>query len=302
MSYVMPNSTIEIFKNIPWDNTYEHTLYFSTVTEQNTFFESIRNSLLYGYRVYNAYSYQRKSRNSIKINVPPDEIIDYNYMRFKNTSHANKWFYAFILDVEYINENTALITYELDVFQTYFWEADWKHSYIERGHVADDYIGGNLEPEPVDFGDYVNLQVETPWDFNNYELIMFVATADKNDVDVRSVTCRVTKYYDIGSIQLIFDIIDNQDFGTTTVAFYDRQITGTITIGQNTYPYVINNNILTIQTTNDIEVPADLMYIGISSYDYGTGYVTNVSFITSNINIDGTSTVVFSNYTPLTNA
>lgn len=304
MAYVTPNSDIEIFKNIPWDNTYEHTLYFvgqgnnTASYYQNLVFTAMYSIVplraKYGVKKYSAYSYQRKNKNTIKLNEHPDDIYNYNYMRFKNTSHGNKWFYAFINDVEYVNENTALIHYEIDVLQTYIDEMIFKESFVERKHTTTDIIGENLEPEPLDFGDYVNLTSETPWNFQDYELIMFVASADKNDVDVKSVVCEVTKEVDtdLHVSHYTFSFID-PEFGTTVVEFHDHS--GTI----NNIPYTFTNGILTIQTDDDVTVPADELRIAVSSFDYGDGSIGNVQFYTGNISVQSGGTVTFNLYHPI---
>ena len=36
--YINPNSDIKLLHNVPLDNTYEHTIYFNTDTEQYNYF------------------------------------------------------------------------------------------------------------------------------------------------------------------------------------------------------------------------------------------------------------------------
>ena len=74
---------------------------------------------------------------------------------FKNTSYENKWFYAFVDDIVYINDRTTMIRYTQDPLQTWFFETVLGSSWIDREIQTHDYIGGNLEPEPVELGEYV---------------------------------------------------------------------------------------------------------------------------------------------------
>lgn len=144
MAYVQPNSIIQLFRGINLDNRYMHTIYFASESAQNTWFTS-KVSL-----TFQAQCYVRYTRNSIKIKADTTDIIDCTYMRFKNDRSVDKWFYAFINSVEYLNENTCLVTYEIDVMQTWFIQnGSIRPCYVVRQHVSDDTFGINLENEPV---------------------------------------------------------------------------------------------------------------------------------------------------------
>ena len=54
--YIEPNSNITIYHNVPLDNTYNHTLYFSSLAEQNAYFHA--NQAIIKYNL-TAQSYQR---------------------------------------------------------------------------------------------------------------------------------------------------------------------------------------------------------------------------------------------------
>ena len=144
MAYVQPNSVIQLFRGINLDNRYMHTIYFASESAQNTWFTS-KVSL-----TFQAQSYVRYTRNSIKLKADTTDIMDCTYLRFKNDRSVDKWFYAFINSVEYLNENTCLVTYEIDVMQTWFIQnGAIRPSYVLRQHVNDDTFGINLEAEPV---------------------------------------------------------------------------------------------------------------------------------------------------------
>ena len=144
MAYVQPNSIVQLFRGINLDNRYLHTIYFASESAQNTWFTGKV------YKTYQQISYTRYTRNSIKLKADTTEIMDCTYLRFKNDRSVDKWFYAFINSVEYVNENTCLITYEIDVMQTWFIQAgSLQPCYILRQHVTDDTFGINLEAEPV---------------------------------------------------------------------------------------------------------------------------------------------------------
>lgn len=143
MSYVAPNSDVWLCKGIPFDT--QHTMSYRPPSEV----EQQTRILSYTEYILNAQSYIRHTNNSIRVAIPPDSAIVCNYMAFRNTAFGNKMFYAFITDVEYVNNETSLITYSIDVLQTYYFDIDINPSYIEREHTETDGIGDNVMPEPV---------------------------------------------------------------------------------------------------------------------------------------------------------
>lgn len=153
MSYIAPNTDLWLCRNVPLDPSYEHTIYFENATAQMLFFRGKRKI------EYDNLSYQRVNKGSLKVATLADNIYDCNYLVFRNESFGNKYFYAFITSVEFINPNTSLITYELDVIQTWFFDYSIKKCYVEREHAMYDAIGSNILPEPVAIGEYV---------YNNY--------------------------------------------------------------------------------------------------------------------------------------
>ena len=144
MAYIQPNSTIQFFKGINLDNRYMHTIYFASVNAQNTWFTGKVNKTISG------HSYQRYTVNQLKVKGDATEFLEYTYMRFMNDRSIDMWFYAFITGVDYINENTVLITYEIDVMQTWFIQkGSVRPCMVLREHVTDDTFGHNLEAEPI---------------------------------------------------------------------------------------------------------------------------------------------------------
>lgn len=145
----VPNTTVKLLSGVPLDNTYTDSIYFDSLSAQQTYFNSKVT------RTFSAMTYQRIGRNKIRVQVESDNIYNCNYLMFQNTSFGSKWFYAFIVDTpEYINDNVTEITYEIDVIQTYLFDVVLKPCFVEREHQATDEIGDNVLPEPVDTGDF----------------------------------------------------------------------------------------------------------------------------------------------------
>ena len=142
MAYIAPNSTVWLYKGVPLDPNYENTYWFASKAAQKTAFDAY---LAY---TFTEQSYCRATGNAIRVQRNPDDLINCNYMAFKNTSFGDKIFYAFIDEVAYINNSTAEIRFTIDVLQTYFRDITFLPSYIEREHSATDDVGDNIVPEP----------------------------------------------------------------------------------------------------------------------------------------------------------
>ena len=158
MYYIEPNTTIEFLNNIDLDPTYENTLYFPSVAAQDAYF--IQRVQL---RI-SAASYQRAGKGIIKVSVASYEnntptislLYNVHYMRFKNTNFENKWFYAFVDKVEYVNNNTVSISYAIDVIQTWLLQTTFNQCLIEREHTVTDVVGDNTVAESLETGPYLN--------------------------------------------------------------------------------------------------------------------------------------------------
>lgn len=144
--YVEPNTNVRLLVDVPLSNDYKNTLYFDNVNAQSSYFVSKTKHLL------SSLQYQRVKKGEMKVNISSDLIYDCNYIMFQNASFANKWFYAFITEIEYISNNVSKISYEIDEIQSWFFEAEICDCFVEREHVIDDSIGKNLLDEKLDYG------------------------------------------------------------------------------------------------------------------------------------------------------
>lgn len=147
--YIQPNSTIKLIKGCPLDSRYENTAFFETEDRQISYFDSLT------YYLINYQTYQRSDNNKIRIAKSIDDVYDVNYMAFKNTNYENKWFYAFVTDITYVNNSTCEITYEVDVLQTWMFDYTLNECFVEREHSATDDIGDNVVDEGLETGEYI---------------------------------------------------------------------------------------------------------------------------------------------------
>lgn len=146
-------SLVILLKNIPLNPDYANTLVFSSVLAQSSYFllkESYRFQDLYYIR-----------GNQIQIPNQAGQYRTCTYLMYQNPDFQNKWFYAFITNVEYLNDGTTVITYQEDVIQTWFFEMTIGQCFVQREHVADDTIGKHIKEEPVANGPYITTSAQT---------------------------------------------------------------------------------------------------------------------------------------------
>lgn len=157
MAYIVPNTTIKLLSNVPIDKTQADTLWFYDKASQTAYFNSkVR-------RTYTAQSYQRKDRgyirlfnaNDIETGVKYEDIFDCNYLMYQNTSYGNRWFYAFINSIDYINDSVCEVRYTIDPIQTWFFDYSLHQCFVERCTPSSDEIGENILPEKIEVGEYV---------------------------------------------------------------------------------------------------------------------------------------------------
>lgn len=156
-----PLTNVRILSNVPLDTSYSDTLYFTSVSEQTSFFTNKTK-----------YSFSNvcpvRVPNSIRLDIVSDNLYDCNYIMFQNANYNSKWFYGFITQIEWINVNACIVTYEIDPIQTWFFDMKINECMVEREHSATDEVGDNLVPEPIDCNEYVLETGIIPNEFNDY--------------------------------------------------------------------------------------------------------------------------------------
>lgn len=144
---ITPNSDVILLK-CPLELDQENQLNFANATTQYNYF--------YGLNKYVAgtnFTYQRKD-GIIRIPAKYDDLISYNYVMYRNDNYSNKWFYAFIEKMEYINDGMTSVKIKTDVFQTWQFDLTYKRTFVEREHVNDDTVGKHTVPEGLELGEY----------------------------------------------------------------------------------------------------------------------------------------------------
>lgn len=149
---ITPSGSITLVKT-PLENDYKNTFTFSSLAAQSSYFDGLSNKILAG----NDYTYMKKD-GKIRVAIPIDTIINYNYCYYNNGGFTTKRYYCFITRMEYVNENCTDIFIETDVFQTWYFDIVWNRCFVEREHVNNDTRGANTLPENVETGEYITNQ------------------------------------------------------------------------------------------------------------------------------------------------
>lgn len=168
---ISPNSTVVMIWGCPCTKDYRHSLRFNSVDDQVNYFINGNSGDKVGNKInttlkrlsFDKVNYVRVNRNTIKLSVKQNETVWYNaeklmtcnYMAFKNNSFGDKWFYAFVDTVRYINNNTVEVEYTLDVLQTWWFDLKFGECYVERETPIADAYEEMLVPEDIPTGDEV---------------------------------------------------------------------------------------------------------------------------------------------------
>lgn len=141
---------VSFLTGIPFDNSYAHSRWFTSVSEQYMYFKSYEKYV----RTFNNFQ-KTTGRYYIDVSEPVHNMIDCNYMMFKNTAYQNKWFYCFILNVVSLNYKTTRVYFDVDVLQTWRFDFTFKPSYVVREHPTG--ANWNTLPEGLNIGNEYNV-------------------------------------------------------------------------------------------------------------------------------------------------
>lgn len=141
------NSKIILAKNIKMDKDYNNVLSYT----ESQMLELINQNIVTS---ASDYSFIRE-RNSILVNFTYSQCLSANYIAFQNKDYSNKWFFAWIDEVNYKSNSATEIKFTVDSWSTWFDYWNPKSCYVIREHVNDDTVGLHTIPENLELGDYV---------------------------------------------------------------------------------------------------------------------------------------------------
>lgn len=165
-----PQSIVNICSGVRLDNRYEHSIYFPNATAQQNYFAGKV------VKTFPAYSYLRKSW-PIQVQATMEQAKTWSYLYFRNG--AGKYYYYFINQVEYKNDNTVELSLELDVLQTYMFDYTLLDCYVERQHSVTDEPGEHTLDEGLEVGEMTSNRQPYTFDFDDLAVLV-LATINPN--------------------------------------------------------------------------------------------------------------------------
>lgn len=146
---ITPDTDIYLIK-CPLELSSEHQMRFDNANAQADYFLNLPHIKV------DSCTYQRHN-NVIRFPANIDTILEYNYVVYRNNNYGNKWFYAFITNMEWASSDTTFITIKTDVWQTWQFNLNFKNSFVERECVSNDTVGAHTVPEGLDLGEFMTV-------------------------------------------------------------------------------------------------------------------------------------------------
>ena len=154
MAIITPQTDVYLIK-CPLELNDSNQLTFATAAAQSAYFLSLPKL-----HVGEDFTYQRKD-GVMRVPALIDDLYGYNYCMYKNAGHSNKWFFAFITGMEYLNDSVTGVSLKTDTYQTWMFNLTYKRTFVEREHVNVDSFSLHTVPEGIDYGDEYIVQSET---------------------------------------------------------------------------------------------------------------------------------------------
>lgn len=139
----IPNTTLYVGV-VPWNSDLKNVQSYNSRAEQ---ISAIQGLLTHKYEHINII---RRDSDLILKGVNED-LTQCNYLMYQNKDISEKWYFAFIDNVQYNSLNSVIISHTIDVWQTYQFDITYYKNLILRAHVAksSDTVGRWLAPEPI---------------------------------------------------------------------------------------------------------------------------------------------------------
>lgn len=272
---VTPQGQIHLCKT-NLKNDYKNEITFSNKQEQESFFTS---KIAYSFA---NYTYIKKD-SVIQIGENIDKLINCNYLFYRNDGFTNKFYYCFITDMEYINENCTRVTFETDVWQTWMFDIKYNACFVEREHVNDDTIGLHTVPENLESGEYVDQpsssieQNSLNYMLHNGARSLFIVLA-VSETGLNVVVPSGVRSYNGNYSGLYYITFPSFDHADTYIRYIQSKITSDIIYSAFLVPYEIATDGTNFQWLTYTD--------GSTSFQYAFIDYTNTSVQMGLVNID----------------
>ena len=243
--YVAPDSNIKILRNVPLDPTYDHTVYFNNVGAQYAYFASLAKYSL------TSQSYQRTQRGWMRVNMNAENLYDCNYVMYQNHAFGNKWFYAFIKSVEYVNNAVSEVQFEIDVMQTWHFNYTLDACFVEREHSATDNLYEHIIEENLEVGDEYFCKAHDTFDMNTMYICIL---ANRKTSGSTAVSVNINGVYTPLHIVAGVPVTDTSTIDALLDAFNENEI-----VAVYQYPGILGDATTTSAYTGAKQVTAQAL-------------------------------------------
>lgn len=139
----IPNTTLYVGV-VPWNSDLKNVQSYESRAVQISTIQGLLSNK------YEHINIIRRDSDLILKGVNED-LTQCNYLMYQNADISNKWYFAFIDNVQYNSLNSVIISHTIDVWQTYQFDITYYKNLILRSHVAKsaDTVGRWLAPEPI---------------------------------------------------------------------------------------------------------------------------------------------------------
>ena len=169
------NSKLILAKNIKMDRNYNNVLNYT----ENQMLALLEENKVADMMIDLSYV-NKRNKNTINVPLEYSKCLQANYIGFQNLNYSNKWFFAWIDEVIFLQgepRHSTQITFTIDNFSTWFSKVTPKACYVEREHVNDDTIGANIVDENLDVGDMIEID-EISTNFNKEVVFVIESSFD----------------------------------------------------------------------------------------------------------------------------
>ena len=158
--------------HVPWDSSYRDVRQYASESAQRSGIMGFMNPTF----TTSGNTFFRNHARMLRVPFHASTLQEagVNYIAWQNGS-SGKWWYAFVQEIRYLNDDVSNLVIEVDVFQTWWFDITPKACYVEREHTNDDTVGSNILDEPVDTGEFVVNQTNTTDTLKNYTIIVMSA-------------------------------------------------------------------------------------------------------------------------------
>lgn len=144
---ITPQTDVYLLK-VPLEIDSTNQLTFNNAEAQFNYFYSLPKL------GFDNFTYQRKD-GVLRIPELVDNLMEYNYVMYRNEAYSSKWFYAYITALNYLSDGVTAVSIKTDTWQTWQFALEYKPCLIDREHTNDDTIGANTLPEGLELGEMV---------------------------------------------------------------------------------------------------------------------------------------------------